>query len=385
MTLNFTPPRIPGWLVRSALVTASALGLLTLGHAPIEASQRLTVVGFNVESGGAEPTILAEQLGPLQGVDIWGFSEVADESWAAILELAAEFDEVGNPDYSYILGSTGGGDRLAIVYNRDRFDLVSVEELDEINPGGRVRSPLVAHFREQESGEEFLFMVNHLYRSDASARHEQARLLNQWATEQTLPIIAVGDYNFDWDIPSNGQQRDRGYDYFTANDVFDWIEPVAMLQTFCSTRFNSILDFVFVANAPWEATSEVLFPEADYCPDTRETSDHRPVQAEFVLVQVTESEAEAEDTGEAPAPEQSPEESPEDSPEEPTGATGGDEPEATPEETSESEPAEADASAEEETDEETDEEDSLTEQIRRRIEEIESELEDLRDLLNDIL
>jgi hypothetical protein len=41
--------------------------------------------------------------------------------------------------------------------------------------------PLVAHFRFKPAGAKFLFMVNHLYRSKAERRHEQARLLNEWA------------------------------------------------------------------------------------------------------------------------------------------------------------------------------------------------------------
>jgi len=73
----------------------------------------------------------------------------------------------------------------------------------DINVGGNVRAPLVAQLRLKPAGPEFLFMVNHLYRSNTEWRHEQARLLNAWARSQTLPVIAVGDYNFDWDV-SNG-------------------------------------------------------------------------------------------------------------------------------------------------------------------------------------
>lgn len=42
-------------------------------------------------------------------------------------------------------------------------------------------------------------MVNHLYRGSASGRHTQSKKLNQWARSQDVPVIAVGDYNFDCD------------------------------------------------------------------------------------------------------------------------------------------------------------------------------------------
>ena len=38
-------------------------------------------------------------------------------------------------------------------------------------------------------------MVNHLYRTKEARRHLQADLLNEWASQQQLPVIAVGDYN----------------------------------------------------------------------------------------------------------------------------------------------------------------------------------------------
>ena len=260
----------------------STLSFIFLGASTVAAqTSSLQVVGFNVESGDASPTTLVNQISPIDGVDLWGFSEVDSASWADMFETAAEAGEDGDPNFETILGSTGGRDRLAIIYNADRFELRETQELNDINPGGRVRSPLVVRLYDQETEQEFWFMVNHLYRSRAEARHQQATQLNAWAQEQTLPIVAVGDYNFDWDIPSNGVDRDQGFDNLIAGDVFEWIEPTNILKTHCSRRFNSILDFVFLANQPetWQATSEILFPEDSYCPDDRLQSDHRPVAA----------------------------------------------------------------------------------------------------------
>ena len=183
------------------------------------------------------------------------------------------------------MGTTGGGDRLLIVYDADRFELVQQFELHDINPQGRVRAPLVAHLKIATSGQEFLFMVNHLFRTNNAARHEQARLLNAWAREQTLPVIAVGDYNYDWDVAQGETRHDQGFDEMTRDAVFVWVRPPMLITTQCSRQFNSVLDFIFTAHGAkaWQGTSEILERQPEYCPDTRATSDHRPVLATFTL------------------------------------------------------------------------------------------------------
>jgi hypothetical protein len=35
-------------------------------------------------------------------------------------------------------------------------------------------------------------------------------MLNGWARIQTLPVIAVGDYNFDWSVTNGEAGHERG-------------------------------------------------------------------------------------------------------------------------------------------------------------------------------
>lgn len=247
------------------------------------ASETLTVVAWNVESGGAQESKLSERIGQMSGVDIWGLSEVK-ASWKSPFELAAEDGETA--DFEPILGNTGGGDRLLIIYNTEKLERLGHEELHQMNLGGHVRAPLVAHFRMRSTEDEFLFVVNHLYRSRADRRHRQATMLNQWASDQELPVITVGDFNFDWKLPNGETDHDAGYDNLTANDVFTWVRPATLIRTNFWDRFpnsHSVLDFVFVANAvdTLTATSEILRTADDF-PDDDSTSDHRPVRAHIV-------------------------------------------------------------------------------------------------------
>ncbi|WAS05260.1 endonuclease/exonuclease/phosphatase family protein [Gloeomargaritales cyanobacterium VI4D9] len=265
--------------------------LLLVACAPVDSSSRLVVAGFNVESGSADARVIAQKhIQPHRNqVDIWGFAEVESNDWMEKFRQAMQSG--WGSDYRWLLGRSGGKDRLGVVYNARRLTYLRHEELDQINLRGRLRSPLVVEFRFEPTGQRFLFMVNHLRRGDeqtAQERHRQAQLLNEWARTQDLPIIAVGDYNLDWDIDSRGGKRDRGFDLLTQDDVFRWVQPEVLVDTQCSPEFNSVLDFVFVAGVAknWPAASDILYPEPEYCsPANRSTySDHRPVRAVFELV-----------------------------------------------------------------------------------------------------
>jgi endonuclease/exonuclease/phosphatase family metal-dependent hydrolase len=275
--------------IRTGLISSVLVTLISsMGISRAAFAEDLTVVSFNVESGGSDPVVIAtQQMGPLDDVDVWGLSEVQNAAWVKALEAGAEAGE--NANFDSILGTTGGGDRLAILYNSALLEAIRHEELDELNLGGNVRAALVAQFRLRQTGQEFLFVVNHLYRSETEQRHKQAQLLNDWVQEQSLPVIAVGDYNFDFDVVGGDQgKRDAGFDLITQNEAFVWVRPENLVATFCSSKYNSILDFVFVANAAktWTVrSSEVLFADSNsnYCPDNEITSDHRPIMATFQL------------------------------------------------------------------------------------------------------
>jgi len=244
-------------------------------------AEPITVVGWNTELNDADITVIGDRIAAFQDVDLWGLAEVNRAGYQTPLEMAAEVGE--NANYGSVLSVSGGGDRLLALYDRSRFTLIDSWEEDAINTTGNARAALVLQLRVTTGGQEFLFMVNHLYRSRDDERHQQAELLNAWAARQTLPVIAVGDYNFDWAV--SGGQHDAGYDLMTAGERFAWVRPETLVTTQCSgwpCEFNSVLDFVFTAGAAqtWRAESEIVVLPGDF-PDDNTTSDHRPVLARF--------------------------------------------------------------------------------------------------------
>jgi hypothetical protein len=254
----------------------------------ITAQETITVIGWNAESGDANPDTIAKRIEEIDGCDIWGICEVENAQWAAVFEIGTEIDE--NADFKTILGSTGRTDKMQIIYNSGKFDLIKSYELHRINIKGRVRAPLVAHLKSKSSGTEFLFIINHLYRSNNRARHKQAALLNQWAQEQVLPIIAVGDYNFDWEVIDGDANHDYGYDNMTAGGNFYWVRPDELKKSQASTNYNSVLDFIFLGGNvwTWEAESEIMkrdetdIDDNNFSDDEFNT-DHRPVKAVITI------------------------------------------------------------------------------------------------------
>ncbi|MFW7380728.1 MAG: endonuclease/exonuclease/phosphatase family protein [Oligoflexus sp.] len=240
----------------------------------------IRIGSFNLESGNADIDYLLNDIRKFgQGVDVWGFQEVASVWQEPIVKGLGRLNEA---EYRGIMSLTGNENRLMIAYNAERLHLDAFDELDEININGRVRSPLVAMFTEIDSGLQFIFVNNHLYRGSESSRHEQARRLNDWGRVQNLPTIAVGDYNFDWELHT--ERRDMGFDLLTSDNVFVWVKPRDLIKTQCSGQFNSILDFIFLAGKAqsWQASSKIKFPEPDYCIRNPWGSDHRPVTANLL-------------------------------------------------------------------------------------------------------
>ncbi len=248
--------------------------------APTARAEELVVCGWNLESGGADGDTLARVLRRFDDVDLFGFSEVEGSGWARKLDAAAT--SARGDDYRWILGKTGRRDRLCILYNEDRFEELAQFELDSINPRGRYRAPLVAKLRDRRSGQSFYFMVNHLARGNREARHDQSRRLNRWVRSQDLPVIAVGDYNYDWSVRGGDRDHDDGYDELTDDDVMEWVRPDRLKKTHCSD-YDSVLDFVFVSGGAKRWDGESWIGQGHRCPDDRSNTDHQPVFARFDL------------------------------------------------------------------------------------------------------
>jgi endonuclease/exonuclease/phosphatase family metal-dependent hydrolase len=221
-------------------------------------------------------------LGPY---DVFALQEVRPSTaprYAAAIRKA-------HGNYRYVTSITGRSTRLLIVYNADRLELQNFQELFVFDGmllnDWNHRSPLVAEFRAPDTGTRFKVLNIHLARGKAKLRQEQARGLREWAKAQTLPVVAIGDFNFDYDYLT--QKGNMAFGEFVAGDVWRWVRPEELIDTNWSDRDgdgvdnypDSCLDFAFVAGIAknWGAESRVIVRERDF-PDDDKTADHRPVE-----------------------------------------------------------------------------------------------------------
>lgn len=260
---------------------------MLLGALPSQswAQKRILVLSWNVESGDNDPTVIAKQLEEFEGYDIVGLTEVK----AANANSYANGAGVGegakgsiSTDFRHVISNTGSGDRMMIIWDNKRFEKIgNPQELDNLNDGNH-RSPMFVRFKIKNTNIEFLFMVNHLARGNASLREQQATGLKDWAQNQTLPVIAVGDYNFDYSV-DDGTGNQGMTNMLTAN-VWQWVRPNRLYKTQASGKFNGVLDFIFIANIPamWSVDSRIItegFPSED----DSSRSDHRPLEGRVLI------------------------------------------------------------------------------------------------------
>lgn len=246
----------------------------------------LSVITWNVESGGNEPAVIAEQLTSFQGYDIIALQETDDK-------LHDFYTEALGPEYESVLTVTGkhGNDHLLTIYNTETLTLRRSFELHQyggvvITPnvsGGGKRSPLITYFTDKRDGSRFICINVHFDRSDAAHRCLQSFVLREWVISRAEPTVVLGDCNFDY----NFLERDPGneaFKLFTFGGQIRWVEPEVFIDTNYSERSgretypDSIIDFIFAANGAenWRLISQVIVREGDF-PDTESTSDHRPV------------------------------------------------------------------------------------------------------------
>lgn len=140
---------------------------------------KLRLIAWNIESGGNDPAVIAEQLATdLERYDIYGLTEVHASNTGRYLR---SIQDAHGDAYQSFVTVTGRGDRMMIVYDSARLEALENAELEAYD-GVRMndanmghRSPLMARFRVRSSDVEFIVVLNHLARGKAEVRQEQAK------------------------------------------------------------------------------------------------------------------------------------------------------------------------------------------------------------------
>ena len=82
-------------------------------------------------------------------------------------------------------------------------------------------------------------MTNHLARSNNDLRQQQAAGLREWARDQPVGVISIGDFNMDYSF-----KRKKGNDAFPEmlrDNIWKWIPPEPLVDTQWSDNYGNCL------------------------------------------------------------------------------------------------------------------------------------------------
>ena len=186
----------------------------------VDATNMISVMSYNVQVGNSDnnpvgvTTMIRNYMPDLLGV------QEADGEWMSVLN-----NRLSKNGYAYVgIGrdSDGKGERSAIFYRADKFELISSQTLwlsatpDVVS---RVEGALcnrivtMATFKRLSDGKVFTHANTHLDHSNSDVRSQQVTYLDRYIKEFTDgEFIVTGDFNFQPDNRVYAQMMSLGYE-----------------------------------------------------------------------------------------------------------------------------------------------------------------------------
>jgi hypothetical protein len=255
---------------------------------PISVESTLRIVSWNVASHENDSPTLARQLGKL--------GQRANCQIVALQQVApADLAMFGKalPGFAAINGKSGGSSRLQILYDPGRIEQIRLPESGSFE-GVRVgdvkgETPLRALFRDKASGVAFWLINVHLASANAAIRNKQAAELREWARSATLPIVAIGNFDFNHDFhQGNGGS---GLDSLLLDSPWKRVLPESRADRGRAADGIGVLtgeaglltEFALVGNSARQWQSSAAFISGDGAfPEIEITAAHLPVSVKLL-------------------------------------------------------------------------------------------------------
>ena len=186
----------------------------------VDATNMISVMSYNVQVGNSDnnPSTVSAMIRNYMP-DLLGVQE-ADGEWMSVLN-----NRLSKNGYAYVgIGrdSDGKGERSAIFYRADKFELIESKTLwlsatpDVVS---RVEGALcnrivtMATFKRVSDGKVFTHANTHLDHSNSDVRSQQVTYLDRYIKEFTDgEFIVTGDFNFQPDNRVYAQMMSLGYE-----------------------------------------------------------------------------------------------------------------------------------------------------------------------------
>jgi len=249
----------------------------------IDAKGKTATIGtFNIEWLGTKKR---------KEEDYKKIAQVIKDTDAQILGLEEISDEKGLknvikylPDYGYILGKSGG-QKIGVLFDKKRvkYDVNSIDQIDEAQVGSRLRAPLLVNMK-IDDGFDFTFVVAHLKamfdEKAIATRTEQVTKVSEWIGKhldgnKDKDLIVVGDLNDFVGSDSLAPLQKGGKVHFLTEGL--------PKNFYSNVPYKGLIDHCVVTNIKGGALEEVVpgsihtINEKDYPNYLESVSDHKPV------------------------------------------------------------------------------------------------------------
>jgi endonuclease/exonuclease/phosphatase family metal-dependent hydrolase len=264
------------------LLLLLAIAIVILGRA---CNEEIRIATFNIENYPKSPEQPAAAFAMIAelDLDVLAVQEITDPSHFAAMARASL-----GPSWRFVHPRRGPEQRIGILYDRDRFDLLSVRELKQTIVYDGAKPALEARLRPRDGGDVLRIVTVHL---KAGGEHFETRRLQLDALQPILRkaaksddrLVILGDFN------ATGDQ-DRSRIRTLADFVgIEWAsEPLSCTSYWDRSDgcIGTALDHVLTSE---DVEAEAMGPcrtegcdRKDRCPIFhREVSDHCPVLIEL--------------------------------------------------------------------------------------------------------
>ena len=277
--------------------------------ATANAPDQIRLGTFNLENFDGLNTEKLEAVSQIieRNFDVIGLQEVSP---IAADKLKEKLNK--SKPWEFILGETGGKQRIAMFYRKDAIAAQKVSEWRQVNITGTLRSPLVTYLKAGKNFDFTLVVVHQKGGGGKDAdrlRQNQSDILRkevdkyQKNTQSDPDLILVGDFNSPTWADQNRGLRDAPVTFLTKAIETDANENCLKKRgqpktpdgrpRYSNRGIGCVIDHIAISKAPKGAEEEyipqsiqILDPQKDLGFDSDRTyfakvSDHLPVRAIF--------------------------------------------------------------------------------------------------------
>lgn len=243
-------------------------------------SKNYSILYWNIEFSDIDPVSVSNQLIGLGRYDLVALSGTTK---SMVYEQAMARNWPNR--FGFIHGMTKKNDSSVVFYDKKRFNLVESSEVAAVaSVNESQHAPFCVRLNEYLGAQDLAVVMNTIASGDMDFQENQAAALREWARGQSMPLIALGQCDFDYE--RQAQRGNACFHAFIRDGVWEWVKPVELSvakghgkKKGIEGYFDIGQEFSFVGGAArdWSAEFRPAVRWRDFSGD-KKTGEHRPVE-----------------------------------------------------------------------------------------------------------